>query len=522
MGGNSRFDIVIVGSGLGGSAAARILAEGGLSVLVVERGDYVRQERANWDVAEVSLRRRYDSGETWYDADGKPFTPRTYYNVGGATKFFGGAALRFRARDFESRELEDGPSVAWPYGYDELAPWYDRAEALLEVHGRLGEDPTEPPRGPYPFPPLEHEERIAELSSRFADQGLHPFHLPLAIDQGGKGRCVKGSPCDGFPCMVRAKGDAENRLLRPLLLRGLPNLELMTGSRALRFETGADGKRVEALVLEKEGKIEKVAADRFILSAGAVNSALLLLASANDRHPRGLGNSSDLVGRNFMCHENTVIMALSPFRENPTVFQKTLAVHDFYGAGDLPGPALGAIQMRGKVKPEMLKAKRGFLFRRFSGAIAARSLDFWLMTEDLAEKGNRVWLDEAGRVRLSRRVTNVRTREALISRTKTMLRQAGLPIILVERRGIETLQHQCGTLRFGVDPATSVLDPWGKTHELDNLYAIDASFMPSSAAVNPSLTLLAQSLRAAARLREELGAGQAFPEGATAPGAAGA
>ncbi|HUX39919.1 MAG TPA: GMC family oxidoreductase [Rectinemataceae bacterium] len=513
MSGRNRFDIVIVGSGLGGSAAARVLVEGGLSVLVVERGDYVRQEKANWDVGEVSLRRRYDSGETWFDAETRPFTPRTYYNVGGATKFFGGAALRFRARDFESRALEDGPSVAWPYGYDELSPWYDRAEALLEVHGQLGEDPTEPPRGPYPFPPLVHEERIAELAARFASQGLHPFHLPLAVDQGGKGRCVKGSPCDGFPCMVRAKGDAENRILRPLLLRKPPNLELWTGSRALRFETDAGGTRVEALVLEREGKIEKVAADHFIVAAGAVNSALLLLASAKGRHSRGLANSSDLVGRNFMCHENTVIMALSPFRKNPTVFQKTLAVHDFYGggAGTGAGQALGAIQMRGKVRPEMLMAKRSRLLRGLSGAIAARSLDFWLMTEDLAEAGNRVWLDESGRVRLARRPTNARTREALISRTTNMLRRAGLPILFVERRGIETLQHQCGTLRFGRDPGTSVLDPFCKAHDLDNLYAIDASFMPSSAAVNPSLTLLAQSLRAAAHLRAALGAGAAFP-----------
>ncbi len=507
MSGRNKFDVVIVGSGLGGSAAARILVEGGLSVLVVERGDFIRQEKANWDVAEVSLKRRYDSGETWYDVDGRPFTPRLYYNVGGATKFFGGAALRFRARDFDSRELEEGPSVAWPFGYEELSPWYDRAEALLEVHGLAGEDPTEPPRGPYPFPPLVHEERIAELAARFASQGLHPFHLPLAIDQGGKGRCVKGSPCDGFPCMVRAKGDAENRILRPLLLRKPPNLELWTGSRALRFETDPGGRRVECLVVEREGKIEKVGADRFILSAGAVNSALLLLASANARHPRGLANSSDLVGRNFMCHENTVIMALSPFRKNPTVFQKTLALHDFYGGDASGGAALGAVQMRGKVKPEMLMAKKDRLLRGLSGAIAARSLDFWLMTEDRAEADNRVWLDETGRIRLSHRATKGRAREALIARTTAALRRAGLPIVFVERRGIETLQHQCGTLRFGRDPETSVLDPFCKAHELDNLYAMDASFMPSSAAVNPSLTVLAQSLRAAARLREELGGG---------------
>ena len=331
MGGPYRFDVVIIGSGLGGSAAARTLADRGLSILVLERGDFIKQERENWEVEEVVVRRRYDAGETWYEAGGRPFNPRVYYNVGGATKFFGGAALRFRESDFVARALGGGTTVAWPFGYAELAPWYDQAEALLGVHGAFGEDPSEPPRSPYPFAPLEHEERIAELAEAFRAQGLHPIHLPVAIDQGAKGRCVKGSPCDGFPCKVRAKGDAENRILRPLLLKKPSPITLWTMSRARRLETDTSGRRIVAVEVERGGEMVRVEGDHFILSAGAVNSAALLLASGGERNPAGLANSSGLVGRNFMCHNNTVVLALSPFRKNPTSFQKTLAIHDFYG-----------------------------------------------------------------------------------------------------------------------------------------------------------------------------------------------
>lgn len=514
MEGLHRFDVVIIGSGLGGSAAARSLANRGLSILVLERGDFVRQERENWEVEEVVVRRRYDAGETWFDAEGRPFNPRAYYNVGGATKFYGGATLRFRESDFVERPLGGGSTVAWPFGYAELAPWYDRAEALLEVHGALGEDPSEPPRSPYPFAPLEHEGRIAELAEALRAQGLHPIHLPVAIDQGGKGRCVKGSPCDGFPCKVRAKGDAENRILRPLLLKKPSPITLWTNSRARRLETDASGRRVVAVEVERGGETLRVEGGHFVLAAGAVNSAALLLASGNARNPDGLANSSGLVGRNFMCHNNTVVLALSPFRKNPTSFQKTMAVHDFYAAVPGERPALGAIQLRGKIRPEMLRAKRNALLRLFPRAIAERSVDFWVMTEDLADPENRVILDGEGRIHLRHRPTNREAHETLLGRLRAALRRAGLPLVILDRRGIDALQHQCGTLRFGTDPRTSVLDPWCRAHDLDNLHVIDASFLPSSAAVNPSLTILAQALRASDRLADELaGAGAISAQG---------
>ncbi|HUJ74664.1 MAG TPA: GMC family oxidoreductase, partial [bacterium] len=429
-----RADVVIVGSGLGGSAIVKSLAGAGMSVLVLERGDFVRQEAQNWDVEEVSLRRRYDARETWFDAEGRPFVPRAYYNVGGATKFFGGSALRFRPSDFAARQLDDGATADWPYGYQELEPWYAKAEALMDVHGQAGEDPTEGPRGDYPRPPLEHEPVIAGVAGKLQAQGLHPFHLPVAVDQGPKGRCVKGSPCDGFPCKVRAKGDAENRILRPLLLKKEPWLTLRTGCLVERLETDGSGRRVTAALVRQGDQQLRVEGQTFVVAAGAVNSAVLLLRSASEQWPNGLANSSGMVGRHFMAHNNTVIMALSPFRKNPTLFQKTLAVHDYYAGQGPAGRALGAMQCRGKVKPEMLRGRSSALYRRLAAPIAERSVDFWLMTEDLPLPENRVTVDGSGRIQLSRTPTNMRAHRELVERFVGHLRRAGLPITLVDSR----------------------------------------------------------------------------------------
>ena len=499
-----RADVVIVGSGLGGSAIVKSLAGAGLSVLVLERGDFVRQEAQNWDVEEVAVRRRYNANETWFDAKGRSFVPRAFYNVGGATKFFGGSALRFRPSDFAARELDGGATAVWPYGYSELEPWYARAEALLDVHGQAGEDPTEGPRGDYPRPPLEHEPVIADIAGKLLAQGLHPFHLPVAVDQGAKGRCVKGSPCDGFPCKVRAKGDAENRILRPLLLKKEPWLELRTGCLVERLETDASGKRVVAALVRQGDEQLRVEGGTFVVAAGAVNSAVLLLRSASERWPDGLANSTGLVGRHFMAHNNTVVMALSPVRRNPTLFQKTLAVHDYYTSDGLAGRALGAVQCRGKVKPQMLRGRANPLYRRLAVPIAERSVDFWLMTEDLPLPENRVTIDRSGGICLDRRPSNTKAHRELVTRFSGHLRRAGLPISLVDTRGVDAIQHQSGTLRFGSDPRSSVLDPWCRSHDIENLWVVDASFMPSSAAVNPSLTILAQALRAGERLRATL------------------
>jgi choline dehydrogenase-like flavoprotein len=493
------FDIVIIGSGLGGSAAAKVLQETGRSILVIERGDFIKQEKENWDVNEVAVKHRYDSTEKWIDGQGQEFSPRAYYNVGGSTKFYGGTTLRFRESDFQSRAVGEGRTFGWPFDYSELAPWYDKAEKLLEVHGRVGEDPTEPPRTEFPYPPLEHEPILAELAGKLSAQGLHPIHLPIAVDQGGKGKCIKGSPCDGFPCLYRAKGDAENRILRPMLLKKHANLTLWTNTFVDRIDTDESGTKVTSAHVVREGRAEQVTAGVFIVAAGAVNSAALLLRSAGRKHPTGLANSSGQVGRNFMSHNNTVLLALSPLRKNTTKFQKTLTIHDFY--------ELGTFQCRGKVQPEMLQSKNDPVLRVFRKFIAARSVDFWVMSEDLPHPDNRVTVDESGRIHLARKPTNHHAHLQLIRKARSVLRRAGLPICFVDERGIRAIQHQCGTVRFGTDPKTSVLDPWCRTHDVENLYVMDASFFPSSAAVNPALTVLAQTLRAAEHLKAHLTAG---------------
>jgi choline dehydrogenase-like flavoprotein len=205
-----------------------------------------------------------------------------------------------------------------------------------------------------------------------------------------------------------------------------------------------------------------------------------------------------------MAHNNTVVMALSPFRRNPTLFQKTLALHDYYLSEGPAGRALGAVQCRGKVKPEMLRGRTDPLLRRLAAPIAERSVDFWLMTEDLPLPENRVTVDGSGRICLDRRPSNTGAHRELVRRFIGHIRRAGLPITFVDERGVDAIQHQCGTLRFGSDPRRSVLDAWCRSHDIENLWVVDASFLPSSAAVNPSLTILAQALRAGARLRAVL------------------
>ena len=484
-----KYDFLIIGSGMGGASTAYALKDSGFSVLMVERGEYIPQEKSNWDIKEISLNRKYAADEFWLDSEDNPFRPRIYYNVGGNTKFFGGAALRLRESDFRDRTTPEGFSVRWPVTYRDLAPWYDRAEQIMGVRGRKGEDPSEPERGEYPGAPVEHENVAEELSRKFREQGLHPFHLPLAIDSGPGGRCRKGSPCDGFPCLVRAKADAENAFLRPLLSSGSSSLTLLTGARAEKLIPSENGRSIRAVSLLVEGKRYIQQAGTVIVSAGAVNSAALLLGSGNERYPEGLANTSGLVGRHYMAHRNTVLMAVSPFRKNPTVFQKTLAVNDYYEQG------WGNIQLRGKVHPEMLKSRSSGFLKLAAGWAAPRSVDFWLMTEDFPDPGNRVLLTGNSRIKLIVRENNREAHRRLVNAATRMMRRAGYPLIFTDKRGITAVQHQIGTTRFGDSSRTAVLDPWCRSYDIPNLFVVDGGFLPSSGAVNPSLTIAAQGLR---------------------------
>lgn len=496
------FDVVIIGSGVGGSAVALQLAGSGARVLVLERGGPLPREAQNWDPEAVFCEERYRTVETWY-ADGRPFRPGMFYFVGGHTKFYGSAMFRFRERDFEEVEHEEGVSPAWPIRYADLEPWYGEAERLFGVRGQAGADPTEPPRStPYTHAPIPHEPVIAAIAQRLRAQGLRPFPMPSAVDLGSGGRCRRCANCDAFPCRIDAKGDAETRLLKPAL--AATHIELRSGARAERLITDAGGRRIVAVDYQQAGRHRRASATLFVLSAGAINSAALLLRSANDRHPRGLANGSDQVGRNYMTHNTTALMAVHPFKTNDTRFPKTLAVHDFYFDPSENGMPLGSLQLLGKIREPMLRAPLPRVPRLLRHALARRSVDWYAQSEDLPHPDSRVTLRPDGAIDLHWHRTNLRAHARWVGKCKSILRRTGYPVVLSQGFGTEVVSHQCGTVRFGSDPATSALDPFCKAWDHDNLYVVDAGFFPSSAAVNPALTVAAQALRVGHHIRTHL------------------
>ncbi len=496
------FDVVIIGSGVGGGAVALQLAGSGARVLILERGPVLPSEPQNWDPEAVFVDHRYQTHEQWF-ADGKPFRPGMYYYVGGHTKFYGTAMFRFRERDFEFTQHEEGDSPAWPIQYAALEPWYDRAERLFGVRGLAGSDPTEPPRSaPYAHPPIPHEPVIAAIEARLRGQGLKPFAMPSAVDFGTNGSCQRCANCDAFPCKIGAKGDAERCLLRPALRA--PNITLRSCVRVERLATDASGRRITAVEVTEGGVRSTISAGLFVLSAGAINSAALLLRSANPRHPRGLANSSDTVGRHYMTHNTTALMAVHPFRRNHTSFPKTLAVHDFY-FGDGPNSTpLGSLQLLGKIREPMLREPLAAMPRFMRQALASRSVDWYAQSEDTPHRDSRVSVRSDGAIELRRRRTNLGAHARWVDKCRGVLRATGYPIVLTKAFGLEAVSHQCGTVRFGADATTSALDPLCKAWDHDNLYVVDAGFFPSSAAVNPALTVAAQALRVGHHLRTEV------------------
>jgi choline dehydrogenase-like flavoprotein len=515
---SDRYDVILIGTGAGGGTLARHLAPSGKRILLLERGDWLPREPQNWLAQDVFVDNRYVSEDTWYDADGKAFQPQVHYFVGGATKLYGAALYRMREEDFGELRHHDGISPAWPIGYDEMEPYYTKAEELYQVHGARGEDPTEPPASaPYPFPPVSHEPRIQQLADDLETAGHRPFHAPCGIMLNEASMpysaCVRCPDCDGFPCLVHAKSDAEVLGVRPALEH--PNVTLLTNAQAVTLRTSSSGMTVTEVEVEVDGTRETYAADIVVVSCGAANSAKLLLESAGDKHPNGLANGSDQVGRNYMFHASQAVLALSK-EENPTVFQKTLGVNDYYfGSADFEYP-MGNIQMVGKSQSPMFRGEKPVetkLAPTWSlEKIARHAVDFWLSTEDLPDPENRVTVDTEGRLKLSYKPNNQVAKERLYNQLKSMLGHAGMhEHHLVPRHAylkneipVAGCAHQAGTCRFGADPATSVLNTDCRAHELDNLYVVDTSFFPSISAVNPALTAMANALRVGDHLLDRL------------------
>ena len=491
-----QYDVVVIGSGAGGGTLAHALSDTPARILIVERGDFIPQEDQNWDPEAVWKHLRYQTREVWLDAQGREFPPYSHYNVGGNSKFWGSVLYRLRREDFQDLQHLDGLSPGWPIDYETLKPYYDRAERLYQVHGEAGVDPTEPCRGPYPYPAVPHSAGMATIVEQLQGFGLHPSPLPLGLLDG----CVLCNTCNSFACKLHAKSEADVCCVRPAIQR--PNVTLWTNSTALRLLTNTSGDRVEAVEVARNGETVRVEAGLVVSSCGAVNSAALFLQSANAAHPQGLANSSGLVGRRYMAHLATMMQGFHPLRMNETVFQKTVAINDYYLRGPDGDYPLGQIQSQGRTHAVMAQTVVPWIPLWAYHAWVARGVDWLVMSEDLPDPNNRVTIEPDGRIRLQYTPNNLRAHGQLVDEMARLLRRLGFWAVVKHSHGARNTTHQCGTMVFGHDPGASVLDPYCRTHDVQNLFVVDASFFPSSAAVNPALTIAAQALRVADHIAE--------------------
>jgi choline dehydrogenase-like flavoprotein len=566
----NEFDAIVIGSGAGGGTLALHLAQAGKKILILERGPFMPQEKLNWDTSAVFLDNRYHTKETWQDKDGKPLHPQQAYFVGGQTKVYGAAMFRMRAEDFGVIQHQGGVSPAWPITYADMEPFYCRAEDLFHVHGDLGTAPTIPggygssvdPTEPfhsikYPYPAFSNEPRMQIIEDDVRKLGVHTFPIPLGLKRNEANplasKCVRCDTCDGYPCLIHAKSDADINCIRQIM--HWPNVTLMTNSRVTRLLTNSTGTAVTAVEVihsganaaSKDGNAATYSAGIFAVCAGAINSAVILLASANDKYPTGLANRSDQVGRNFMYHQADALLALGP-EGNEDSYTKTWGTNDFYFKDSDPAYPfpLGQVQPVGSFHYEMMKGDAppmtpGFVLEEMK----QHAVPWWLTTEDLPDPENRVTLHNATplsvenwqpgvggahpagdtgrtnesepvsdsapmRIQLSYTPNNVESFNRLKDRWVDVLKRAGhattsvpLHAYFKKRIPLEGVGHQNGTCRMGTDPATSVLDPHCKAHDLDNLYVVDASCFVSASAVNPSLTIIANAIRVADHLLAE-------------------
>ena len=496
-------DVIIIGSGMGGATAAYALARTGASIVILEKGRQLPDRPENRDARAIFQRGFFRPQESWYDAQGAPFNPGNYYVHGGNSKFYGAVLARYRAEDFDGIAHADGDAPPWPFRYGELAPWYDEAERLFKVRGKLGEDPTEPPHGrPYDFEPVPDERAIAEARERLRRIGLHPFSLPLGVDIEQWLRHGR-QPWDAFPDARTGKMDAETCALLPAVAH--PNVSIESGAEVRRLIPAVDGKRIEAVEFVQGGEVKRLTANIVLLCAGAVRSSAILLASAAD----GLANRTGMVGRHFMNHNLTAMLALDPRFTNDSVYQKTFGVNDFYLSDGKGGPPLGNVQLLGRVSGAILKSDLRHIPEFLLERASRHTIDFLIMTEDLPDPSSRVRLD-GERIVLEWRRSNMTAHEGLKGRMRQCLRQAGFPLVgthLFDRR---TPSHQCGTIRIGGSESQAPLDPFGRAFDHPNLFVADASVLVTSAAVNPSLTVAALALRTADHIaRTELGVARA-------------
>jgi choline dehydrogenase-like flavoprotein len=518
----NHYDVIVIGTGAGGGTLVHRLASTGKRILVLERGDFLPREKENWSAHEVYQKERYHTEEHWYDQNGDAFRPQSGYWVGGNTKLYGAALIRLRERDFERVVHKGGISPAWALKYSDFEPYYTQAETLYDVHGERGGDPTEPPCDhPYPYPPVSYEPDMQSIADDIRELGYYAFHLPLGLKLNEadytNSPCIRCDTFDGYPCLVHAKADADINAIRPTRA-AYPNVILLTNAKVLKLHTSESGREITGVETEIAGECHRFTGDVVVVSCGAVNSAVLLLRSANDQHPNGLANRSGQVGRNFMKHVETALISMH-LEVNHAKFQKTIAVNDFYwGEPDFPYP-MGMVQNTGNVLADMIPAEAPPLLAPYvkliphyeRHLIAERTVGWWLQTEDLPDPNNRVHLMD-DKVHVDYRPNNTEAADRLVHRWTSVMKSIGrsakhvIPFSLYPRNHLpeQAVAHQCGTCRFGTDPETSVLDLNCRSHEVDNLYVVDSSFFPSNAGVNPTLTIMANALRVGDHLAERL------------------
>ena len=505
------YDALVIGSGFGGAMAAHALVHAGQRVLLVERGGWVRRGPHNWSGEEVGLLCPHYDTESPYlvrdDAGGS--TAGAFFCVGGPSVFYGGVALRLRQEDFESDPDLDGSSgAAWPYAYADLEPYYTAAERIIGIAGSGTEDPTEPwHSGPY----TEQPGPLSDISRRIGDAaralGFHPFRLPLAINHGaapGRARCAACGTCDGFACAIGAKNDLATSVLPGLIERGL---ELRTGSAAVRLL--AERGRVTGVAVAdvRTGRTTLVRARRVILAAGALASPHLLLASGLHRFNPG----GHVVGRYLMRHLNRIVFGA--FTRPPAPdgrFHKQLGIHDLYFGDPAvrePRGKLGGIQQLATPPAALVRSQLAGPLGAIGARVAGHLTGLLTIAEDQPQFHNRAAIepDRADRLGLPGLTVTHRysgrdraASGALTRAARAVLRRAGA--LGFYQHTIGTFSHAVGTVRMGRDPRTSALDGYGRFRGLDNLFVLDGSFMPRSGGVNPSLTIAANALRAAASL----------------------
>jgi len=511
----SSWDLVVVGTGFGGSMVALAAARAGLRVLLIERGRWVDRDDSAWDPRSILLDRKYRSA-TAFETPRVGFgRTRTFPDefVGGKSVVYGAASFRLREGDFQLRERYPGlcpDLVDWPISYRDLAPFYDQAEQLLGVAGVAGRDPNEPPRtGPYPTAPPLYSAPARRVADAAAALGLHPFPIPLAINfaaTDARRACVQCLTCDLFPCKICAKNDLSVTVLPLAIAAGatvLPN--------TLAVKLCREGTRISDVecVNTVTGERSSISCRVAVVSAGAIPSPALLLASGLGR----VGPSGGWIGRSLMRHCSGIVIGVFADRTNPErTFHKQVALTDFYfgeEGGSPPGP-WGMIQGLQVAPPEYITAEGGFPVGTLGAKTVDRDIFLMCIGQDLPDPANRIEIDPgmidpfgAPIPRVFHRYTgrDRDARRALYRVSARILRKAGALIRV--RKPINTFSHALGSCRFGHDPARAALDPWCRFFGAPNLFVVDASFMPSSGGVNPSLTIAANALRVGEHLVAE-------------------